>query len=188
MLHSFPNVRVGLMVGIGGGAPSAKHDIRLGDILVSSPRDGKGGVFQYDFGKTIQNNAFQPTGVLNQPPTALRTVVSGLRSDHEIEGNQLEEAVTLAIEKKPRLRKKYRRPDPGSDRLYRSEFLHPSGTEESCVVICGDDPANLVLRPERMEDEDSVVIHYGLLASANQLMKNALIRDKLAAEEEVLCF
>lgn len=55
MLHSFPNVRIGLMVGIGGGAPSAKHDIRLGDIVVSAPRDGKGGVFQYDFGKTIQD-------------------------------------------------------------------------------------------------------------------------------------
>jgi len=53
MLHSFPNIRIGLMVGIGGGAPSEKHDIRLGDIVVSSPRDGKGGVFQYDFGKTI---------------------------------------------------------------------------------------------------------------------------------------
>jgi nucleoside phosphorylase len=45
MLHSFPNIRIGLMVGIGGGAPSQKHDIRLGDIVVSAPRDGKGGVF-----------------------------------------------------------------------------------------------------------------------------------------------
>lgn len=53
MLHNFPNIRIGLMVGISGGAPSEKHDIRLGDIVVSSPRDGKGGVFQYDFGKTI---------------------------------------------------------------------------------------------------------------------------------------
>ena len=26
MLHSFPNIRIGLMVGIGGGAPSLKHD------------------------------------------------------------------------------------------------------------------------------------------------------------------
>ena len=35
MLHSFPNIRLGLMVGIGGGAPSKNHDIRLGDIVVS---------------------------------------------------------------------------------------------------------------------------------------------------------
>jgi nucleoside phosphorylase len=45
MLQSFPNIRIGLMVGIGGGAPSQKHDIRLGDIVVSALRDGKGGVF-----------------------------------------------------------------------------------------------------------------------------------------------
>jgi nucleoside phosphorylase len=53
MLHSFPNVRIGLMVGIGGGAPNTDHDIRLGDVVVSFFRDGNSGVFQYDFGKTI---------------------------------------------------------------------------------------------------------------------------------------
>src|SRR5271168_2397440 len=66
MLHSFPNVRIGLMVGIGGGAPSQKHDIRLGDIVVSESRDGMGGVFQYDFGKTIQGQSFHTIGFLNQ--------------------------------------------------------------------------------------------------------------------------
>jgi nucleoside phosphorylase len=30
-------------------------------------------------------------------------------------------------------------------------------------------------------------VHYGLIASANQLMKDAYIRDKLAEEEDVLC-
>ena len=65
MLHSFPNVRIGLMVGIAGGAPSSKHDIRLGDVVVSSRNGGKGGVFQYDFGKTIQNQAFEETSFLD---------------------------------------------------------------------------------------------------------------------------
>ena len=54
MLRTFP-IKIGLMVGIGGGAPSAENDIRLGDVVVSASRDGNGGVFQYDFGKTIQN-------------------------------------------------------------------------------------------------------------------------------------
>lgn len=45
MLHTFPNIRIGLMVGIGGGAPSSKHDIRLGDVVVSKPQNGLGGVF-----------------------------------------------------------------------------------------------------------------------------------------------
>ncbi len=34
MLHSFPNVRIGLLVGIGSGAPTEKIDIRLGDVVV----------------------------------------------------------------------------------------------------------------------------------------------------------
>ncbi|THW72348.1 hypothetical protein D6D19_06590, partial [Aureobasidium pullulans] len=64
MLNSFPNIRVGLMVGIGGGAPTPKHDIRLGDVVVSSPQDGTGGVYQYDYGKLIKGQGFQPTGFL----------------------------------------------------------------------------------------------------------------------------
>ena len=37
MLLSFPNIRFGLLVGIGGGVPSEENDIRLGDIVVSKP-------------------------------------------------------------------------------------------------------------------------------------------------------
>ena len=188
MLHSFPNVRIGLMVGIGGGAPSPKHDIRLGDIVVSTPRDGKGGVFQYDFGKLIQDQSFQLTGFLNQPPVVLRAAVNGLRAQYESEGHQLENAINSILEKKQRLRKKYKRPDPSSDRLYQSRVIHPLNDGARCAVVCGDNPSNLILRPKRTEDEDNPVIHYGLIASANQLMKDALVRDTLAVEKDVLCF
>jgi len=75
MLHSFPNIQIGLMEGIGGGAPSPNHDIRLSDIVVSILLNGRGGVIQYDFGKTIQGRRFQPTGFLDQPPTAYTEVI-----------------------------------------------------------------------------------------------------------------
>jgi len=188
MLHSFPNVRIGLMVGIGGGAPSPKHDIRLGDIVVSAPRDGKGGVFQYDFGKTIQDQSFQPTGFLNQPPTVVRTAVSGLKADYEIKGHQLEEAINSILEDNPRLRKKYQRPDLNSDRLYQTGVTHRTNDGANCAVVCSNDPSNLIPRHERAKDEDNPVIHYGLIASANQLMKDAFIRDKFAKEMDILCF
>ena len=46
MLRSFRNIRFGLMVGIGGGAPclfaEAGDDIRLGDVVVSHPGPGHG--------------------------------------------------------------------------------------------------------------------------------------------------
>jgi hypothetical protein len=48
LLRSFPRVRFGLMVGVGGGAPSndPHQDIRLGDVVVSTPKgnNGKGSV------------------------------------------------------------------------------------------------------------------------------------------------
>jgi nucleoside phosphorylase len=187
MLHSFPNVRIGLIVGIGGGAPSRENDVRLGDVVVSAPRNGKGGVFQYDFGKTIQGQSFHTTGFLNQPPTVLRAAVSGLRAQYESKGHEIQQNIDDALDRRPRLRKKYKRPDPRTDRLYQSEFSHPRSGKASCAEVCGDD-ANLIVRPERTEDEDNPTIHYGLIASANKLMKNAKVRDELIAENNVLCF
>lgn len=186
MLHSFPNIRIGLMVGVGGGVPT-RHDIRLGDVVVSSPGDGTGGIFQYDFGKTIQDQSFRQTGFQNQPPTVLRTACTGLRASYETDGHQLQEAISNALKKNPNLQENYQRPDPKSDRLYQATFTHQSD-ELSCAAACGDNPSNLVPRPERTKVQDNPKIHYGLIASANQVMKDALIRDKLAAEKDVLCF
>ncbi|KAL6887036.1 hypothetical protein GGI43DRAFT_264528 [Trichoderma evansii] len=188
MLHSFPNVRIGLMVGIGGGAPSAKHDIRLGDVVVGISTNGDGAVVQYDFGKAIQGQEFQETGFLNQAPTLLRTAVSGLMAEYESEGNHVQEAVNSALAKKPKLRKKYKRPEASSDRLYRTLVVHPAKGEAECSTTCSSDPSGLIERPERGEDDDDPTIHYGLIASANRLMKDALIRDELIARKDVLCF
>ncbi|PYI17093.1 purine and uridine phosphorylase [Aspergillus violaceofuscus CBS 115571] len=141
MLHSFPNLRISLMVVVGGGAPS--HSTRC-----------NGGVFQYDFGKTIQDQRFQTTGFLSQPPMALQTA----------------------------------RPAPDRDRLYQSRVVHDSDDDCDCADICGNHPSNLVARRRRLEDEDNPAGHYGLIAAANKLMKDASVRDKLAAEKDVLCF
>ncbi|KAK7224026.1 hypothetical protein V2G26_012029 [Clonostachys chloroleuca] len=184
LIHSFPNVRIGLMVGIGGGAPSSKHDIRLGDVVVSSPNGGKGGVFQYDFGKTIQNVAFQETGFLAQPPMVLRTAVSSLKSTYELRGHHLADEVERAL-KCVKRRKKYARPAPARDKLYKPDAVHPIAAD-SCDNTC--DAAYLVARDDRDEEDDDPAIHYGLIASGNQLMKDAQIRDKLALDKGVLCF
>lgn len=184
MLRSFPNIRTCLMVGIGRGAPSSKHDIRLGDVVVSSAQDGNGGVWQYDFGKRIQDQSFQSTGFLNQPPLFLQTAVKALRTEYAIRGHCLQEAISDVLEKNSRIAKDYQQPNPNTDRLYKPHVIHPSG-EESCAAVCGDDPSSLIERPKREENPE---IHYGLIASANQVMKDAIFRDILAEEKNVLCF
>ncbi|KAF3209746.1 hypothetical protein TWF679_007284 [Orbilia oligospora] len=183
MLRTFSNIRIGLLVGIGGGAPSEKHDIRLGDIVVGAPSNGESGLFQYDFGKTIQNQEFETTGHLDKAPTILRVALSDIEAEYEIEGHQLKEIISAAFDKWPRLRKKYQQPDPSSDRLYQSHICHPPKDERSCMGVC--DSSKLIERPDR-DDDDSPTIHYGLIASANQLMKDAFIRDRLAAEKNVI--
>lgn len=187
MVRSFPNIRVGLMVGIGGGVPTI-HDIRLGDIVVSSPGKGSSGVFQYDFGKTIQNRKFEAIGMLNQPPTALRTALNKLKSMYELDGHCLDKAIEDVFEQRPRLRRKYQRPQESTDRLYQTKFVHPPGTDERCEIYCDNDPLRQIIRDSRSEDDDNPMIHYGLIASANQLMKDAQCRDELAREKDVLCF
>jgi hypothetical protein len=51
LTRTFYNIRFGLMVGTGGGAPSAPHptnplnDIRLGDVVVSQPNQAHGKIY-----------------------------------------------------------------------------------------------------------------------------------------------
>ncbi|KAI7970196.1 hypothetical protein EIK77_008423 [Talaromyces pinophilus] len=184
MMHGFPDIRIGMMVGIGGGVPSEKNDIRLGDVVVSAPHNRNCGVFQYDFGKAVQNQAFQPTSSLNQPPRFQLTAVSRLISQYEIDGPNLDEKVNYVLRMNRRLQKKYSRPDPSSDRLYPSTIVHPDGGS-SCATACG---TALISRPERTYEADNPAIHYGIVASGNSLIKDALIPDRLSAEEDILCF
>ncbi|WAO90276.1 NACHT domain-containing protein [Fusarium falciforme] len=189
MLNSFPNVRIGLMVGIGGGAPSPTNDIRLGDIVVSAPRVANGvtygGVFEYDFGKTIQDQEFQVTRFLNQPPPTLRAAVRGLEAWYTRKGHQLGQAVSDVISKNPMLQDKYSRPHSSTDVLFRSNFTHDS---RGCAEFCSKDPSSLESRPQRTIYHEKPYIHHGTIASANQLMRDATIRDRLAKDRNVLCF
>ncbi|KAL4906231.1 nucleoside phosphorylase domain-containing protein [Aspergillus multicolor] len=75
MMNKFPNIKVGLMVGIGGGIPSKKNDIRLGDVVVSKPERQHGGVIQYDMGK-FTTNGFEPVGYLHSPPKILLSALN----------------------------------------------------------------------------------------------------------------
>ena len=68
MSRTFRSLRFCLMVGVGGGVPGKRHDIRLGDVVVARPSSRNGGVVQYDFGKATPSG-FERTGFLNSPPT-----------------------------------------------------------------------------------------------------------------------
>ncbi|KAF5713682.1 ankyrin protein [Fusarium globosum] len=183
MIRSFRNIRFGLMVGIGGGAPTKQHDIRLGDVVVSSPTPGQSGVFQYDFGKATKEG-FQHTASHNKPPPLLLAAVAGLKTQHERKGLQIHEKVSTIVTNNKRLRAKYGRPDD-PDSLFAASVKHKSDPcHESCVTT----PTDLVPRMPREEPMEDVEVHYGTIASGNTLIKDAAKRDELASKASILCF
>ncbi|KAL9048621.1 MAG: hypothetical protein Q9162_007629 [Coniocarpon cinnabarinum] len=188
MAHTFTNLRFGLMVGIGGGAPTSKHPIRLGDVVVSQPSDGHGGVFQYGISKAVQDQEFQQIGHLDQPPRVLRAAVNRLKGEHQLDGHRIHQTLACALERRPRLAKKFGRPPQEMDVLYDSEVTHPHDTDGDCSQLCGSTYTNVILRDHRTSNEGNPSIFYGLIASANTLMKDAKTRDELAKKMNVLCF
>ncbi|CEF79534.1 unnamed protein product [Fusarium graminearum] len=185
MVRTFPNVRVGFMVGIGGGVPT-QGDIRLGDIVVGSSSYGSGGLLQYNHKKTIKDRGMDLIGDLNLPPVSVLGAISKLAAYHERKGHNLNQTVEDVLSKNPRLIERgFQRPHDNTDRLYKAKFTHPYHGAK-CSDACPT--SNLEKRVPRMEYEDNPKIHYGLIASSSHLMNDAVTRDELADQENVLCF
>jgi nucleoside phosphorylase len=176
MRATFKAIRFGLMVGIGGGVPSAETDIRLGDVVVSQPHGAFGGVVQYDMGKST-TSGFKRTGSLNSPPQIL------LEAVRKVQANELRGRSTLSehVSKLQRIAK-FQRSRAGPDILFEAAYEHEGGS------TCDRCSANKQeIRPVRESEE--VVLHYGTIASGNQVMRSAAERDRVSAElGGVLCF
>jgi nucleoside phosphorylase len=182
MLSTFPSVRFGLMVGIGGGVPSQESDIRLGDVVVSKPDRTSGGVIQYDFGKTVQEGRFVRTGSLNRPPDVLLGAVANLQAKHMVEEPKLSKHLSEIISKYPKLRDAVTYQGVEHDVLFAAEYDHQEG-DIGCTRC---DVNRLVSRVARNGTDPA--IHYGLIASGNQVMRNGSYREMLRKELNVLCF
>ena len=216
MRASFPSIRFGLMVGIAGGAPSQKRDIRLGDVVVSSPTPQYCGVIQYDYGKAIRDHDFEETGHMTPPPEMLLNALANLEAQHKRKGHQLAKTVADMLSKTKRLRTECARPADHTDQLYKASYKHykkdpcacqtldhqplspltpdadnfPASPDAQGSVFPAKDSQNSISisRDRRAPHQDNIAIHYGLIASANRLMKDADARDVLVQKHDVLCF
>jgi nucleoside phosphorylase len=180
-MSNFTSIRFGLMVGVGGGVPSAEVDVRLGDIVVSQPVQQHSGVVQYDFGKTGLGGRMTRTGSLNAPPKVLLHAVSQLRA-YRYQGGQDRGSLTThlsAFDQRPY----FSRERAGPDVLFNATYHHDGG---ATCERCSKD--SVVHRTARRADEE-VAIHYGTIASGNQVIKDGATRDRLSEElGGVLCF
>lgn len=168
--RTFPSIRHGLIVGIGGGAPG-RLDIRLGDIIVGTR------VMQYDFGKVMAGGKIKTTAVPRVPDYSLRTAVTNLRARHELNSSR----VPGILQERVKSLANYNHPN-AADRLFQASYRHDPSMA-NCQTC---DQSQLEQREARRSCEPK--IHYGGIASSNQVMKDAVTRDRLAQELDIICF
>ncbi|USP80370.1 hypothetical protein yc1106_07644 [Curvularia clavata] len=174
---AFKGIQFGLMVGIGGGVPSACANIQLGDVVVSQPHSTFGGVVQYDFGRRTPNG-LERIGSLNSPPQILLSAISTIRASSMVNRSTLSDH--LSILKRNRI---FQRPRAGLDPLLKSAYNHEHNDTCSQCRVENHQPQS------KRKRGAEVMIHYGTIASGNQVMKDAAERDRISAElDGVLCF
>ncbi|PLB48358.1 nucleoside phosphorylase [Aspergillus steynii IBT 23096] len=172
MTHTFRHIRLLLLVGIGGGAPSGTADIRLGDVVVSCPTKRCGGVLQHDFGK-ITGEEFEMTGMLNKPPRTALISIARLRMEHLMGRSNVHQFIAEMLAKNPDMRM--------------TGFLETNYEHVHSAPACQDcDDSRAVNRSQR--ETNAPTIHYGLIASGNQVVKHGVMRDRLAKKHGILCF
>lgn len=188
MLNKFRSIKVGFMVGIGGGVPNQRADIRLGDVVVSFPEMSHGGVVQYDFGKAEADGHFRRTGYLNTPPKLLLNVVNQARSNYEL-GRSSHASHLAAFSPKTAL-KQFSRSSAGQDMLFQPTYSHAGG------YTCKNCRSEMLIERSVRDCENSsdggqpVFIHFGTIASGSKVIKDAKTRDEIAEAlgGQILCF
>jgi nucleoside phosphorylase len=195
---AFRNIEYFVVVGIGGGVPSygpagAQHHIVFGDVVVSYPKGSYGGVVRYDFGAWTAKDQLEFRGHTNSPPDSLLAAVNALQTMHlmkcgtKIPAYLQEMRLNIHIDE----RKRFEDQGAAYDRLFQKDYLHPKEfAKEDCETCC--ELLESELRQHRgngaERQQDTPNIHYGNIASSNQLQISAAKRDQLHKEYGVICF
>ncbi|KXJ87851.1 hypothetical protein Micbo1qcDRAFT_98608, partial [Microdochium bolleyi] len=174
MRRTFVSIELQLVVGIAGGVPSATNDIRLGDVVVGL------NVVQHDFGKTIQEGLFTGTATVYTPSAKVMAAVTALRAQYDMRGSQIPSMLDHMLLDYPKMTQ-YASRDRLQDDLFESTYEHP-GTSTTCETCAR---SRLVTRGSRAET--APIVHFGTIASGNQVIKHGQTRDRIGLQHDALC-
>lgn len=165
----FPNLWLGLLVGVAAGLPNLQRDppldIRLGDVLVGMPDGDTAGLVGYELGKETGENGFQPLRLghtLAQTEKVIRSAIANIRL-HEPDNV-------------PEFLRYY---EQFSDKQHsQGSFADPG--QENDVLYQIDDNQNERIVPRELRPESKRThVWYGPIGSGDKLMKNARKRNEL---------
>jgi hypothetical protein len=122
-------------------------------------------------------SGFERTGSLNTPPTVWLNAVANLRAKHMRGRGRLAEYLSK-LNSLPDFTREAASPDA----LFSAAYGHKKG-----AATCKEcDPSYVADRGPRKQE---IVVHYGTIASGNQVMRSAAERDQVSVElSGVLCF
>ncbi|USP74567.1 hypothetical protein yc1106_01841 [Curvularia clavata] len=190
MSAGFPNIKYFLVVGVAGGVPHyGTGEIVLGDVVVSYPRRKHGGVIQYDEGAWKDSGRLEFHGHTNGIHHNLMAAINSFRAKGCFQNiTQVLQQMRLKLDE----RRKNQYDDPGTahDSLFADTYEHQGTRSDDCKDCC--DREKVISRAKRGKAAfrlpDSPFVHFGTIASSNQLQISVAERKRLQQEHEVLCF
>ncbi|KAF5662744.1 ankyrin repeat [Fusarium heterosporum] len=179
---SYPSIRYHLMVGIAGGAPNTKEDVRLGDVVVSKSTAGRPGIIRFDVNGKRTGHQSAGSKTSDQPTQLLLTAVGKAETAAIFEESKMRRYMSEIAQKSPTI---FVYPTPDQDVLFESDYDHitiESGKDR--CIHCNRDR----IRSRQPREVPYPIVHHGLIASSRHLMRHGMTRDQLAHDHGILCF
>lgn len=186
LFKTFPNIRMTLLVGIGGGVPQPDsfsdplNDLRLGDVVVGWPTsaDGRGAVVYFEYGRS-RVDGFEITGTMDKPHTVILNALPSLKLDHDL-GRSTFDQYMAKLQKHERLGKRFKHPGLQHDKLFQPSSIHLGGYTSNCKDC---DSHQLVRREPRTENQKELFIyHQGRIGTGNSVIMDGEKRDSISAQ------
>ncbi|ORY10134.1 hypothetical protein BCR34DRAFT_440119, partial [Clohesyomyces aquaticus] len=160
-LHaSYTSVRFNLMVGIAGGVPDTKEDIRLGDVVVSKSTTGWSGVVQDDVNGDRTEDQSVRRKASDQPTPLLLTAMGKAETAAIFEESKMPQYISEIVQKDPVT---FAHPGPEQDALFEPNYDHATTeSKESGCNYCDSDR----IRSQQPREVRDPMVHYGLIAAS----------------------
>jgi hypothetical protein len=147
-------------------------------------------VVQYDKGAWVDDGRLHYRGHTNGIPGDLLAAVNGFRSKGWSQTNIAPTLQQMRSRLDEDRRSQYDDPGETNDRLFKDDYKHRGDDRVDCQDCC--DTVQTLSRSQRGDGAkracDQPRVHFGNVASSNQLQISAIERKRIQDEHDVICF